>query len=102
ERSTPCPVRRIQFCALDPRAATEPGQRTGHVDGVKGMIDILRRYQEAGCRGLGEHKTGLPFDARQQMLLYEACDTVGLPILFHLDDIRNPDTVGLPRLARVL
>lgn len=96
------PDRVIPFCALDPRAVTEPGRRTGHVAGVKGLIEILQRYQDAGCRGLGEHKTGLPFDAPQQMLLYEACDTVGLPILFHLDDIRNPDLPGLPRLERVL
>src|SRR4029079_10296177 len=45
---------------------------------------------------------GLWFDAPQQMTLYEACDAVGLPILFHLDDIRNPDTPGLPRLENVL
>ena len=96
------PDRIIPFCALDPRAVTEPGQRAGHVTGVKGLIEILQRYQDAGCRGLGEHKTGLPFDAPQQMLLYEACDTVGLPILFHLDDIRNPDLPGLPRLEKVL
>lgn len=96
------PERIIPFCCVDPRAVTEPGKRTGHVAGVKGLVDILRRYQEAGCRGLGEHKTGLWFDAPQQMALYEACDTVGLPILFHLDDIRNPDTPGLPRLENVL
>lgn len=96
------PDRIIPFCAVDPRAVTEPGKRAGHVVGVQGLIDILKRYQEAGCRGLGEHKTGLPFDAPQQMFLYEACSTVGLPILFHLDDIRNPDTPGLPRLERVL
>lgn len=96
------PERIIPFCAVDPRAVTEPGKRTGHVAGVKGMIEILKRYQDAGCKGLGEHKTGLWFDAPQQMLLYEACETVGLPILFHLDDIRNPDTPGLPRLENVL
>ncbi len=96
------PERIIPFASLDPRAVTEPGKRTGHVGGVKGMIDILKRYQDAGCRGLGEHKTGLWFDAPQQMALYEACDAVGLPILFHLDDIRNPDTPGLPRLENVL
>lgn len=96
------PERIIPFASLDPRAVTEPGQRTGHVGGVKGMIDILKRYQDAGCRGLGEHKTGLWFDAPQQMALYEACDAVGLPILFHLDDIRNPDTPGLPRVENVL
>ena len=96
------PERIIPFASLDPRAVTEPGKRTGHVGGVKGMIDILKRYQDAGCRGLGEHKTGLWFDAPQQMALYEACDAVGLPILFHLDDIRNPDTPGLPRVENVL
>jgi predicted TIM-barrel fold metal-dependent hydrolase len=96
------PDRIIPFASLDPRAATEPGKRTGHVAGVKGMVDILKRYQDAGCKGLGEHKTGLWFDAPQQMALYEACETVGLPILFHLDDIRNPDTPGLPRLENVL
>jgi uncharacterized protein len=96
------PERIIPFCAVDPRAVTEPGKRAGHVVGVKGIIDILKRYQDAGCRGLGEHKTGLWFDAPQQMVLYEACETVGLPILFHLDDIRNPDTPGLPRLENAL
>jgi predicted TIM-barrel fold metal-dependent hydrolase len=96
------PTRIIPFCAVDPRAVTPPGERAGHVVGVKGLIEILKRYQDAGCRGLGEHKTGLAFDAPQQMFLYEACDAVGLPILFHLDDIRNPDTPGLPRLSRVL
>ena len=96
------PDRIIPFCVVDPRAVTAPGQRTGHVPGVQGLIDILKRYQDAGCRGLGEHKTGLLFDAPQQMLLYEACDAVGLPILFHLDDLRNPDSPGLPRLEKVL
>jgi predicted TIM-barrel fold metal-dependent hydrolase len=96
------PERIIPFCVVDPRGVTPPGQRPGHVAGVKGLIDILKRYQDAGCKGLGEHKTGLNFDAPQQMFLYEACETVGFPILFHLDDIRNPDTPGLPRLERVL
>lgn len=96
------PERIIPFCTVDPRAVSEPGKRPGHVTGVKGIIDILKRYQDAGCRGFGEHKTGLWIDAPQQMMLYEACETVGLPILFHLDDIRNPDTPDLPRLENVL
>jgi len=96
------PERIVPFCAVDPRVLTPPGQRPGHIGGLSGLIDLLKRYQDAGCRGLGEHKTGLAFDAPQQMYLYEACATVGLPILFHLDDIRNPDTPGLPRLENVL
>lgn len=96
------PERLIPFCAVDPRAVSPRSQRDGHVVGVRGLVEILKRYQDAGCRGVGEHKTGLPFDAPQQMFFYEACDTVGFPILFHLDDIRNPDTPGLPRLENVL
>lgn len=65
------PDRLISFCAVDPRAVTAPGQRSGHVAGVKGVIDILKRYQDVGCKGLGEHKTGLWFDAPQQRVLYE-------------------------------
>ena len=96
------PDRIIPFCATDPRSVSVPPRRSGHVAGVKGLVDILKRYQDAGCRGMGEHKTGLLFDAKQNMYLYEACAEVGLPILFHLDDIRNIDTPGLPRLERVL
>jgi predicted TIM-barrel fold metal-dependent hydrolase len=96
------PDRLIPFCCVDPRCSTLPPTRPGHVNGVAGIVEILKRYQDAGARGLGEHKTGLPFDHPQLMMLYEACDRVGLPILFHLDDIRNPDTPGLPRVERVL
>ncbi len=96
------PDRLVPFCCVDPRCSTMPPLRPGHVVGTRGIIDILKRYQDAGCRGLGEHKTGLPLDHPQLMMLYEACNEVGLPILFHLDDIRNPDTPGLPRLENVL
>ncbi|MCH9656808.1 MAG: amidohydrolase [Planctomycetes bacterium] len=96
------PDRIIPFCVVDPRVLNAPPLRTGHVAGVKGLIGILKRYQDAGCKGLGEHKTGMLFDSTQNMYLYEACTSVGLPILFHLDDIRNIDTPGLPRLERVL
>lgn len=96
------PDRIIPFCAIDPRVLTTPPQRTGHVAGVAGVVEMLKRYQDAGCRGVGEHKTGLLFDAPQQMMFFESCAKVGFPVLFHLDDIRNIDTPGLPRLERVL
>ena len=96
------PDRLIPFCCLDPRCSTMPPTRPGHVVGTKGIVEILKRYKDAGCRGLGEHKTGLVFDHPQLMMLYEACNELELPILFHLDDIRNPDTTGLPRLENVL
>ena len=102
------PDRLIAFCCLDPRVTFDPTAtktfptRQGHVAGTKGLIDILKRYKDAGARGLGEHKVGLPFDHPQMMQLYEACDSLELPILFHLDDLRGIDTVGLPRLENVL
>jgi predicted TIM-barrel fold metal-dependent hydrolase len=94
--------RLIPFCCIDPRCLTEPPKRIGHVAGYPGLKEILKRYQDAGCRGLGEHKTGLPFDHDLNMNLYRACEELYLPLLFHLDDIRNPDTPGLPRLANAL
>ena len=102
------PDRLIAFCCLDPRVTIDPTapktypERQGHVDGVPGLIEILKRYKEAGARGLGEHKVGLPFDHPQMMQLYEACETLELPILFHLDDLRGIDTPGLPRLENAL
>ncbi len=102
------PDRLIAFCCLDPRATIDPQapktnpQRQGHVGGVQGLKEILKRYQDAGARGLGEHKVGLPFDHPQMMQLYEACDALALPILFHLDDLRGIDGPGLPRLERAL
>jgi predicted TIM-barrel fold metal-dependent hydrolase len=94
--------RLVPFCCVDPRCLTEPPRRVGHVAGYPGLRDILRRYRDAGCRGLGEHKTGLPFDHPLNMTLYRACEELSLPVLFHLDDLRNPDTPGLPRLANAL
>lgn len=96
------PDRIIPFCAVDPRVSTTNPRRWGHVAGVQGLVEILSRYQDAGAKGLGEHKVGLPFDHPQMMALYEACDQLYLPILFHLDDIRSFDTPGLPRLANAL
>ncbi len=94
--------RLIPFCCVDPRCLTEPPKRVGHVAGYPGLRDILKRYQDLGCRGFGEHKTGLEFDHPLNMTLYRACEELDLPLLFHLDDIRNPDRPGLPRLANAL
>lgn len=96
------PDRLIPFCCVDPRCTTGRPERFGHVEGLKGLKDILKRYQDAGAKGLGEHKVGLPFSHPLMMTLYEACQDLYLPILFHLDDIRSFDTAGLPRLEEAL
>jgi predicted TIM-barrel fold metal-dependent hydrolase len=91
----------IPFCCVDPRTNSGNPKRFGRLD-LASMVEFLKRYQDLGARGFGEHQVGLPFDHPLMMTVYEACDRVGLPILFHLDDIRGIDTPGLPRLENVL
>lgn len=42
------PERLIPFCCLDPRATTGRPERFGHVEGLKGMKEVLKRYKDAG------------------------------------------------------
>jgi hypothetical protein len=86
--------RLIPFCNIDPRAAYGGGQ--------KGLVSMLEKYIEAGAKGFGEHKPGLKIDDPRNMALFEACGQLRLPVLFHLDQIRNVDEPGLPGLERVL
>jgi hypothetical protein len=88
------PDRLIPFCSLDPRSIIRGGK--------KGLADILQRYVDQGAKGFGEHKVGLNFDDPLMMRIYEGCQTVGIPLLFHMDDVRGIDTPGLPRLERAL
>jgi putative heme-binding domain-containing protein len=95
------PDRIIPFCVIDPRSNSGNPNRFGRID-LDGMVALLKRYKNQGCRGFGEHQVGLPFDHPLMMTVYAACEKAGLPILFHLDDIRGIDTPGLPRLENVL
>jgi predicted TIM-barrel fold metal-dependent hydrolase len=86
--------RLIPFCCIDPRTSFDGG--------LEGLVAMLRRYQDAGAKGFGEHKPGVPVDDERNMRLYEACAEVGLPVLFHLDNERNTDKPGLPGLENAL
>lgn len=86
--------RLVPFCSVDPRTSYNGGQN--------GLLDMLRRYIEAGARGFGEHKPGVAFDDPRNMKLYAACGELGLPVLFHLDNQRNTDRPGLPGLEKAL
>ncbi len=86
--------RLIPFCAVDPR--------TSYSGGEAGLRAMLTTYVEAGARGFGEHKPGVAIDDPRNLELYAACQTLRLPLLFHLDNQRNFDAPGLPGLARVL
>ena len=86
--------RLIPFCSIDPR--------TSYVGGHRGLVEMLRRYVDAGAKGFGEHKPGVRFDDERNMALYAACNELKLPLLFHIDNQRNLDEPGLPALARAL
>ena len=86
--------RLIPFCSIDPRTSF----RGGH----QGLVDMLKRYIDAGAKGFGEHKPGIAFDDSRNLRLFAACAEAKLPVLFHLDNQRNTDKPGLPGLEKVL
>lgn len=94
EQTKPHRDRLIPFCAIDPRHPS--------LDGVKPKVDLLRRYVEAGARGFGEHKIGLPIDDPRNLELYAACAELDLPVLVHMDGYRNTDEPGLPGFEHAL
>ena len=93
------PERFIPFCCLDSRMrANGPGGD---------FSKVLAYYKEAGCRGVGEYITNLPFDAPVQMNLFRQVEAAGLPLTFHVGPTLGEvygcyDELGLPRLEKVL
>jgi predicted TIM-barrel fold metal-dependent hydrolase len=88
------PDRLVAFCCIDPR--------TSHSGGRTGLRAMLKEYVDQGAKGFGEHKAGLPIDHPKMRALYEVCDDLKLPVLFHCDNERGTDVPGLPGLDRVL
>lgn len=86
--------RLIPFCCIDPRQA--------NLGSFKDKVGLLQRYKDAGVKGFGEFKPGTSMDDPRSLELFKACAEVGLPVLFHLDSVRNTDEPGLPKLAQVL
>jgi len=89
-----CRDRLIPFCDVDPR--------TNYLRGQKAILDMLKRYVDAGAKGFGEHKCAGPIDSPGNLDVFRAAGELGLPVLFHMDTIRNTDQPGLPGLERVL
>ena len=88
--------RLVPFCAIDPRTLVT------HLTTRRLVVDMLKRYIDAGAKGFGEHKVRLPIDDPLNMALYEACAELKLPLLLHLDNQSNMDQPGLPGLEKVL
>ena len=88
------PDRFIAFCSIDPRTSLRGGR--------KGFLDVIGKYVDQGARGFGEHKVGLNFDDPLMMQIYDVCQELQIPLLFHMDNQRGKDQPGLPRLEHAL
>jgi predicted TIM-barrel fold metal-dependent hydrolase len=88
------PDRLVPFCCVDPR--------TSYRGGRAGLRAMLKQHVDRGAKGFGEHKAGLPIGDPKMRALYEVCDDLRLPVLFHMDEQRGMDEPGLPGLESVL
>jgi len=88
------PDRFIAFCSIDPRTSVRGGR--------KGFLEVISRYVDQGARGFGEHKVGINIDDPLMMQIYDVCQEIGIPLLFHMDNQRGKDQPGLPRLEHAV
>jgi uncharacterized protein len=85
--------RMYRMCLIDP----------GEVETLDEAVAILKREMEDGAIGFGEHYgVDLMFDDPKNLMLYEACEKVGLPVMFHIDQNKNIVEPGMERVDRVL
>lgn len=77
--------------------------KSGEVKTVDEALTILKREMADGAIAFGEHYgENLMFDDPQNLMLYEACEKVGLPVMFHIDQNKNMVEQGMERVDKVL
>ncbi len=82
-----------RFCIIFPE----------EVNSVEEAVKILTREKKDGAIGFGEHYgVNMNFDDPKNMRLFEAGSLVGLPVMFHMDQNKNLDEIGFPRLQNAL
>ncbi|QTN32605.1 amidohydrolase family protein [Akkermansiaceae bacterium] len=75
----------------------------GEVETAAQAVAILEKEKAEGAIAFGEHYgVGLMFDDPKNLMLYEACEKVGLPVMFHIDQNKNMVEPGMARVDRVL
>lgn len=73
------------------------------VQSVDAAVELLQREIKDGAIAFGEHYgVGLMFDDPKNLRLYEACEKVGLPVMFHIDQNKNMVEKGMQRVDNVL
>jgi len=93
------PDRLIPLTNLDPRMMTNSPDAD--------FSGLLRHYQQAGARGIGEYIPNIPFDDPLNMNVFKQVEEIGLPLTFHIAHQIGGvygcyDDLGLPRLEKVL
>lgn len=82
-----------RMCIIDPE----------EVETVDEAVAILKREMNDGAIAFGEHYgRGMNFDDPKNLRLYEACERVGLPVMFHIDQNKNMVEKGMKRVDGVL
>jgi uncharacterized protein len=75
----------------------------GEVPTVDEAVAVLQREKADGAIAFGEHYgVNLMFDDPKNLMLYEACEKVGMPVMFHIDQNKNMVEPGMARVDRVL
>jgi predicted TIM-barrel fold metal-dependent hydrolase len=75
----------------------------GEVATVEEAVAILEREKASGAIAFGEHYgVDLMFDDPKNLMLYEAAEKVGFPVMFHIDQNKNMVEPGMERVDRVL
>ena len=91
-------VYRGWFCNLDPRQ----GKNGSDTDFVR----YLKYYHSRGAVGMGEVTANVYLDDERMLNLLKACETVGMPVLFHFGNMGHDygavDDPGFPRLRKIL
>ncbi len=99
ERATMLENFRLYRGRIDRMTIIDPGE----VATIDEAVKILQREISDGAIAFGEHYgVGLMFDDPKNVMLYEACEKVGLPVMFHIDQNKNMVEPGMERVDRVL
>lgn len=84
---------------IDRMCLIEPGD----FEAVDQAVAYLKQEIADGAIAMGEHYgKGLAFDDPKNLLIYEACEKAGLPVMFHIDQNKNMVEPGMKRVDTVL
>ena len=93
------PGRFIPFCNIHPRAIDNTASAP--------LGDVMKKYKDTGCKGLGEVTCNLPFRDPYIRNLFKHAANVGFPVTIHIapqidGNYGLYDDPGLPQLAETL